>query len=232
MVKKVIKKDEPLWKKSTQEKDARHKFLTLMVVLFVIIIVAIAIFIATLPPVKRVIYSDLELDGIQVRRVNDEYVDENTTSTDLEVVVYLTNNGKLDSGDIQIDAYIRSFDTRGDETPCSSNDTIKYGGIEIDTTGKTILNFNDLQIKHDERYTIDFYIWEDDKVVEKASTIIKIPFVEVEPEPPVDSRDADGEASGMSDTVFEKTPGFEALPVLIVIGTIILLVRKQRNKKL
>lgn len=232
MVKKPVKKDEPLWKKSAHEKDARHKFLAIVAVMAVIIIIAIAIFIVTLPPVKRIIYSDLELDGIQVRRINDDYVDENTTSTDLQVVVYLTNNGKLDSGEIQIDAYIRSFDTRGVETPCNSNDTIDLGGIETDSTGKTTLNFTDLLIKQDEEYTIDFYIWEDDKVVEKASTTIKVPFIEVKPEPPVDSRDADDDESGKSkEDELASIPGFEVLPALIAIGVVLLLIRKNHKEK-
>ena len=198
-----------------------------------IIIIIIVAFIATLPPEKKVIYSDLRLDGIQVRRLNDDYVDQNTTSTDLEVVIYLTNDGKLDSGNIKLDGYIRSFDTLNVETPCNSNDTVSLGTISVESTGKITLNFLDLHIKQDEKYTIDFYFWEDEKVVEKASTTIKVPFVAVEPEPDVDySEDADDESGKKKETKEDSSiPGFEIIPLLISIGIILFLVRTHRYKK-
>lgn len=222
---------EPVWKKSREGKDDRKKVFTIFITLIVIIIVIIIALIATLPPAKKVIYSDLKLDGIQVRRLNDEYAGENTTSTDLEAVIYLTNDGELNSGVIKIDAYIRSFDTRGDETPCNSNDTITMGEIKTDSTGKTTLNFLGLIVRHDERYTIDFYIWEDDKVVEKASTTIKVPYVEVNPEPPVDYSDdaEDGKPGKEKEEAMSAMPGFEVIPIVMAIGMILLFIRKRRN---
>jgi hypothetical protein len=222
---------EPVWKKSQESRDDRKKVFTIFITLIIIIIVIVVALIATLPPVKKVIYSDLKLDGIQVRRLNDEYMGENTTSTDLEAVIYLTNDGELDSGEIKIDAYIRSFDTRGDETPCNSNDSITMGEIKTDSTGKTTLNFPGLIIRHDERYTIDFYIWEDEKVVEKASTTIKVPFVNVDTEPTVDYSDdaEDGKPGKEKEEAMSAMPGFEVIPIIITIGMILFLIRKRRN---
>ncbi len=225
-------KKEPLWKASQQNKDDRRKFFTIFISLIIIVIIIIAAFIATLPPVKKTIYSDLRLDGIQVRRLNDEFVDENTTSTDLEVVIYLTNDGELDSGNVKIDAYIKSFDSRGVETPSNSNDTITMGAVTTDSTSKTTLNFNDLQIKDDHKYTIDFYIWEDDKIVEKADTTIKVQYVEVVPEPPVASGDAEDEP-GKSEEKEEGLgmPGFEIVPLLVAIVVILYVVRNRHHKE-
>jgi hypothetical protein len=225
---------EPLWKKSQESKDDRKKFFSVLITLIIIIIVIIAAYIAVLPPEKKIIYSDLKLDGIQVRRLNDEFAGENTTRTDLEAVIYLTNDGELDSGEIKIDAYIRSFDTRGEETPCNLNDTITMGEIKTDSTGKTTLSFPGLIIHHDERYTIDFYIWEDEKVVEKASTTIKVPYVEVKPEPDVDySNDAEEGKPGKEEEKEEASglPGFEIIPLLISFGIILFLIRTHRYKK-
>ena len=226
------KKKEPLWKASQQSKDDRKKISIIFLTLIIIIIIVVAVFIMTLPPVKHIIYSDLRLDGIQVRRLNDEYVDNNTTSTDLEAVIYLTNDGELDSGNIQVDAYIRSFDTRGIETPSNSNDTITIGSIVTDTTGKTTLTFQDLLTKEDHKYTIDFYIWEDSKIVEKASTTIKVPYVEVKPEPTVDySKDAEDESGKSKSGGSSEIPGFELIPLLIAIGLILFVVRMKHYQR-
>jgi hypothetical protein len=237
MVKNIPKKveDEPLWKKSDKDPDARHKFLWIMLTLIIIIVIAIAVFIVLLPPPKKIVYSDLKLESIQIRRISDEYVDENTTNTDLEVIIYLTNDGLIDSGQLEIDGYIRSFDTRGEETPCNTNDTVQYIPIPVDKTSKITLQFNDLEIRHDERYSIDFLIMEDGKIVEKASTTIKVPFVEVEPEPDVTySEDADGTASGRSeekddDEALTGAPGFEIVPLILSLIVILFLIKNKKR---
>jgi hypothetical protein len=229
------KNDVPLWKKSKTTEGDGKKFFSILAILIILIIVIISVFILTLPPKTRTIFSDLKVEGIQVKRVSDEYVEENTTSTDLEVIIYLTNDGELDSGNIKIDAYIRSFDTRGVETPCNSNDTTMYGAVDSDSTGKTTLNFNDLIIKHDERYTIDFYIWENDKVVEKASTTIKVPYVEVKEDPDVDySNNTDDNEPGKSDEKTEGAmgaPGFEGGYLLIGIVCLLFFTRLKKARK-
>ncbi len=236
MVKKVPKKaeDEPLWQKSDKDPDARHKFLWIMLTLIIIVVIAIAAFIVLMPPAKKIVYSDLKLDSIQIRRISDKPIDENTTSTDLEVIIYLTNDGLLDSGDLVIDGYIRSFDTRNDETPCNTNYTADNAAIPIDKTNKISLYFNDLEIRDDEKYIIDFIIMEDGKIVEKASTTIKVPYVQVEPDPDVDySDDADPEASGRKE---EKegsdigVPGFEVVPLIMALGAI-LFIFKNKNRR-
>jgi hypothetical protein len=235
MVEKQVD-DEPLWRKSKKTKGDFKKFFSILAILIIMIIVIITVFVLALPPETKTIFSDLKVDGIQVKRVNDEYVEENTTSTDLEVIIYLTNDGELDSGNIKIDGYIRSFDTRGVETPCNSNDTTSYGPVETDSTGKTTLNFDGLIIKHDEKYTIDFYIWEDDKVVEKASTTIKVPYIEVKEDPDVDySDDANKDEPGRSkkedsEDGFYATPGFEAIYVIAVLLILGLLIRSKRTR--
>jgi hypothetical protein len=238
MVKKVPKKaeDEPLWQKSDKDPDVRHKFLWIMLTLIIIVVIAIAAFIVLMPPPKKIVYSDLKLDSIQVRRISDEYVDENTTNTDLEVIIYLTNDGLLDSGDLVIDGYIRSFDTRNDETPCNTNDTTDNDAIPIDKTNKISLHFNDLEIRDDEKYIIDFIIMEDGKIVEKASTTIKVPYVEVEPEPPVDySEDADGGASGRGEEKLKDSdlgaPGFEIVPLIIALGAILFILKNKNRRR-
>jgi hypothetical protein len=237
MVQKVPKKveDEPLWKKSDKDPDVRHKFLWVMLTLIIIVVIVFATFIVMLPPPKKIVYSDLKLESIQIRRVSDERIDANTTNTDLEVIIYLTNDGLIDSGQLEIDGYIRSFDTRGEETPCNTNDTIQYVPIPIDKTSKITLHFNDLEIRNDERYTIDFLIMEDGKIVEKASTTIKVPFIEVEPEPPVDySTDADDSASGRSeekedDEALTGAPGFEIVPLILSLTVIIFLIKNKKS---
>jgi len=231
----TVKKDEPLWKSDHQDSGALKKFFGLIILLIIIGVVIVSIYFLTLPPETRTIYSDLEVDSIQVQRSHDVYVDENTTSTDLEVVIYLTNNGELDSGEVKIDAYIKSYDTRNVETPCDSNDSISIDEVVTDTTSKTILNFKDLRIKHDEKYTIDFIIMEDNKIVEKSKTTIKVPFLEVEPEPDVDYSRNENEDPGKSkDTKEDGTggvPGFESAFVFIAIIAILFLVRVQRVRK-
>jgi hypothetical protein len=128
-------------------------------------------------------YTDIELEGVQIRRSNEKRIDDASTRTDLEVVLYLTNDGEVKSGKISVDAYIRSFDTLGRETPSNASDTANLGKVDKNCTGRTQLNFQELLFRQDEKYTLDFYIWEDHKVVDKGSTDIKIPYIEFEPVP-------------------------------------------------
>jgi len=168
--------------------EHRNKFIFkrysgIMIILIAISGIILSMGMRKLPRSDRLAYSELNLEGVQVRRFNEKYVDETSTSTDLEVVIYLTNNGELNSGAISIDAYIRSFDSLGRETPCNSNATANLGQVETNSTGKTRLNFQRLVFNQNEKYTIDLYIWEDQKVAEKASTTLKVPYIEFEPEP-------------------------------------------------
>ena len=225
-------KKEPIWKATEVSKDDRKKVFSIALILIVVLVIILAIFIATLPPLKRIIYSDLRLDGIQTQRVKDEYIDENTTSTDLEVIIYLTNDGKLDSGEIKIDGYIKTFDSRGDETPCDSKDTLILGTILSDTTSIATLNFTDLEIRNEEKYIINFFILEDNKVVETASTTIKVPYVDVKPKPDVDySQDAEDEPGRSKETEDDKmgVPGFEIFPSLIAIAALLIVIRIRRR---
>jgi hypothetical protein len=226
------KKDKSLWEEDHQDSSVLKKFFGIIIIIIIVIAAIIAIFILTMPPEKKIIYSDLRLDGVEVRRLDDTYIDDNTTSTDLEVIIYLTNDGLLDSGKIKIDAYVKSFDTRGVPTPCDSNGTINLGAISTDSTGKTSLQFNDLIVHHEERYTIDFYIWEDEKVVEQASTTIKVPNADVKPDPPVDSRNQDDDEPGKKDKKEEAMsfPGFEVVPLMISIIILLLIIRARRYK--
>lgn len=230
-----IKKDEPLWKSDHQDSNALKKFFGLIILLIIIGIVIVSIYFLTLPPETKTIYSDLEVDSIQVQRSNDVYVDDNTTSTDLEVVIYLTNNGELDSGEVKIDAYIKSYDTRGIETLWDSNDSISMDEVVTDTTSKTIINFKDLRIKHDETYKIDFIIMEDNKIVEKSSTTIKVPFFEVEPEPDVDySQDADKKPGKSEDDIVDSQvgmPGFESAFLIAAFIVAIFIVKNRRIRR-
>jgi hypothetical protein len=237
MVKKVPKKveEEPLWKKSDKDPDVRHKFLWLMLTLIIIVIIAITIFIVTMPPARKVVYSDLRLDSIQTRRISDDYVDENTTSTDLEVTVYLTNDGLIDSGQVRIEAYMKSYNTRGEEVPCDATDIENLSIIPLDKTSKTTFHFNDLIIKKDQKYTIEFIILEDDKIVEIAKTTIKVPYVAVESEPDVDfSENADDDAPGREKEEEEDmgAPGFEIVPLIIALSGILFVIKnKNRHRK-
>ena len=229
------KKNEPLWKSDHQDSGALKKFFGLIILLIIIGVVIVSIYFLTIPPETRTIYSDLEVDSIQVQRSHDVYVDENTTSTDLEVVIYLTNNGELDSGEVKIDAYIKSYDTRNVETPCDSNDSISIDEVVTDTTSKTILNFKDLRIKHDEKYTIDFIIMEDNKIVEKSSTTIKVPFLEVEPEPDVDySQDADkkpGRGEETKDDGSGAMPGFESVFIIVALVAVLFFIKNNKIRR-
>ena len=82
---KELTDNEPLWKKSRETSGDSKKFFSILAVLILLIIIIISVFILTLPPKTKTIYSDLKVEGIQVKRINDEYVEENTTKTDLEV---------------------------------------------------------------------------------------------------------------------------------------------------
>jgi len=231
------KKDEPLWKSDHQDSGALKKFFGLIILLIIIGVVIVSIYFLTLPPETKTIYSDLKLDSVQVRRANDAYVDENTTSTDLEVVIYLTNDGELDSGKVKIDAYIKSYDTRGIETPCDSNDSISIDEVVTDSTNKTILNFKDLRIKHDEKYTIDFIIMEDNKIVEEASTTIKVLYKEVKADPDVDySQNADKKPGKSEETTdggdgSGAMPGFESAFTLVAVIALLFFVKNRRVRK-
>jgi len=237
MVKKVpIKKEEePLWKKSDKDPDVRFKFLWIMLVLIIVVVIAIAALIALMPPAKKIVYSDLRLDSIQTQRVNDQYIDDNTTSTNLEVTLYLTNDGLIDSGEIRIDAFMKSYNTRGEEVPCDATDKVNSSIIPLDKTSTITLQFNDLIIKNDQSYTIEFLIFEDEKIVETAKTTIKVPYVAVAPEPPVDSRDADDGASGRSEEKEDDeafgvgAPGFELVPLILALGAILFLMKNKKR---
>lgn len=237
MVKKIPKKaeDEPLWQKSDKDPDARHKFLWIMLTLIIIVVIAIAAFIVLMPPAKKIVYSDLRLDSIQTSRVSDVYVDENTTNTNLEVTIYLTNDGLIDSGEVRIDAFMKSYNTRGEEEPCDASDIVNLSIIPLDKTSKTTFHFNDLEIKHDQQYTIEFIILEDDKIVEIAKTTIKVPYVEVKPAPDVDySEDADPEASGRKEEKGDSdvgAPGFEVVPLIMAIGGLLFVIKNKSRKR-